>query len=131
MGNTACRANRGVAGLLRYDAFRTVKLLVMFSSQRVSNNAQRLVSIQVSSLGRGGAGDRACRRACSGANCICLEAGISKFADAAAIRARRAAMLASAAKRVSSSVGFARATLGTILEGIVAKEQVRSCQKNV
>ena len=38
-------------------------------------------------------------------------------------------MLASAAKQICSSVSFARATLGTNLEDIVAKEKVRSCQR--
>lgn len=90
------------------------------------------MSVQASSLEGRGVEERGRRKAGSAANCICfLEAGTSNFAVAAAIRARRAATLASAANRVSSSVGFARATLGTILEGIVAKEQVRSCQRNM
>lgn len=71
------------------------------------------------------------RRVGGGANRGCLEAGTSNFAVAAAIRARRASMLASAAKRSSSSVGLARAALGTILEGIIVKEQVRCCQRSV
>lgn len=97
-----------------------------------SNNSQRLVSVQASSLEGRGVEGRAFRKVGSVANCICfLEAGTSNFAVAAAIRARRGSALASAADRVSSSVGFARATLGTILEGIVAKEQVRSCQRNM
>ena len=89
-----------------------------------------LVSVQASSLGRREAGEGSCRRGGSVANRIsCLEAGTPNFAVAAAILARRASTLASDAKRVCSSVGFARATLGTILEDIVAKEKVRSCQR--
>ena len=38
-------------------------------------------------------------------------------------------MLASATKRICSSVIFAWATLGTNLDEIVAKEKVRSCQR--
>lgn len=59
--------------------------------------------------------------------------GTTKFAVAAAIRARQASMLASAAERSSSSVSRARATLVTILDGILAKKKVRCCccQRNV
>lgn len=58
--------------------------------------------------------------------------GTTKFAVAAAIRARQASMLASAAERSSLFVGRARATLVTILDGIFAKKKVRCCcRRNV
>lgn len=97
-------------------------MLVIFQVGGARNNSQRLASVLASTLGHRGTGRRpACRQAGSGAICICFfEACTSNFAVAAAIRARRAFMLASAAKRVSSSLGFAWAILRKILEDIVA-----------
>lgn len=55
------------------------------------------------------------------ANCSCSEARSSTFAVAVSIRAHQASTLASDAELNPSSVTRSRATLGTILDGIVEK----------
>ena len=123
-GESPAFSNKMLCGLVKI-----VRNLIPRQEGASRKNSQVLVSVQASSLGRREAGEGECRWGGSVANRIrCLEAGTSDFEVAANIRARRASML-SATKRICSSVSFARATLGTNLEDIVAKEKVHSCQR--
>lgn len=92
-----------------------------FAANHVTGNLQFLPLCRVMDGVRASVSSDASARSCcpSGSGPLvanrlwCLEAGISNFAVVADIRARRASMLAGAAKRICSSVSFARATLGT------------------
>lgn len=117
MGNTACRANRDVASPLRNDAFQTGIMLVI--PQVRGEVITR----------RGWYPSRPLRW--DGEESESELVGGQAVERIACDVWRRAHMLASVAKWVSTSVGFARTTLDTILEDIVPNEQVRSCQRNV